>query len=159
AFAMLASFIVVAVYDRRFTPADNQAMGGMIAGGEMMLGVAVFLLVSLVPTAYALWSLRRNRSAWAAVSIAGIGFAAFGLARVVTTLATHRLTSPSLPLELIGLLGLAQMLGSPLWIGGFGLFALLAPERDLRRRFLAAVALEVIVGACSLVHFLPAWGN
>ena len=52
------------------------------------------------------------------------------------------------------LLGLAQMLGSPLWIAGFVLFALLAPYRDLRRRMFAALAIEVVIGACGLVYFL-----
>ena len=33
----------------------------MIAGGEMMHGISVFLLVALVPTGLTLWFLRRHR--------------------------------------------------------------------------------------------------
>src|SRR5262245_44485868 len=44
ALAVLVSVVTVAIDDRRFTPADNQTMGGMIAGGEMMYGCAIFLL-------------------------------------------------------------------------------------------------------------------
>ena len=43
ALAMLLSGVSVAAYDRQFTPVDDQAMGGMIAGSEMMLGCGVFL--------------------------------------------------------------------------------------------------------------------
>jgi len=62
AFAILTSIIVVAIYDRRFTSADNDAYSGMIAGGEMILGAGVYIVVSLVPTGYVLWSLWRRRS-------------------------------------------------------------------------------------------------
>ena len=54
----------------------------------------------------------------------------------------------------VGFFGLAQMLGSPLWIAGFGLFALLAPARDLRRRMVVAMAIEVVIAGCGLVDFL-----
>ena len=51
ALAFPVSFVAVAIYDRQFTPADNQSTGGMIAGGmiaggEMMHGIGVFLLVA-----------------------------------------------------------------------------------------------------------------
>ena len=42
--AFVTSFFMTALYDRQFSPEDNQTMGGMIAGGEMMYGSAVFLL-------------------------------------------------------------------------------------------------------------------
>lgn len=152
--AFVASGLAVAVYDRRFTPADNQAMGGMIAGGEMMYGCAVFGLVSIVPTGLALWFLRGSRKFWAAFSAAGLAFAVIGLAAVLTPLVARR-AMVSLPaLVLVGLLGLVQMLGSPLWIAGFLLFAALAPARELRRRMLLAAAIEIVVAACALVHFL-----
>src|SRR5262245_65292824 len=83
ALALLASIVVVMLYDRRFSPADNQTMGGMIAGGEMMLGIGVFLLVAIAPTGLALWWLRRHRPTWSAFSLAGLAFAGFGLVTVL----------------------------------------------------------------------------
>ena len=49
------------------------------------------------------------------------------------------------------------MLSSPLWIGAFTLFAALAPERVLRRRLVVAVAIEVAIAGCAVLHFLPAF--
>jgi hypothetical protein len=154
AMAFAASILSVAIYDLRFSPADNQAMGGMIAGGEMMLGCAVFGLVSIVPTGLALWFLRGSRRFWSAFSAAGLAFAIVGLAAVLTPLAARGAMATVPVLVFVDLLGIAQMLGSPLWIGGFLLFAALAPARDLRRRMLLAAAIEIVVAACGLVHFL-----
>jgi hypothetical protein len=50
---------------------------------------------------------------------------------------------------LASVVGVAQMLGSPLWVGGFALFAWLAPARDLRWRMLFATAIELAVGVCA----------
>jgi len=153
ALAFAASSIAVAIYDRRFSPADNQAMGGMIAGGEMMYGFAVFALVSLVPTGLALWFLRGSRKFWSPFTAVGLAFAIAGLAAVLIFLAA-RGAKPSGPMLVVDLLSLVQMLGSPLWIGGFLLFAVLAPARDLKKRMLVAAAIEVVIAACALVHFL-----
>jgi len=152
--AGVASVIVVAVYDRRFSPVDNQAMGGMIAGGEMMLGGAVFALVSLVPTGLALWFLRGNQRFWSAFTAIGLAFAIAGLAAVLTTLVARGGMSEGPALALFGFFGIVQMLGSPLWIGGFLVFAALAPPGGLRRRMLIATTIEVVVAGCGLVHFL-----
>lgn len=66
ALAFVASTLTVAIYDRGFSPADNQAMGGMIVGGETIYGTGVFFLASLVPTELALWFVRRHRPTWSA---------------------------------------------------------------------------------------------
>jgi len=153
-FACLVSFVAVAVYDRRFSPADNQQMGGMIAGGEMMYGAGVFVLVALVPTALGLWFLRRHRPSWSVLSIGCLAFALFGLAAAFRMLAARSTPSPAL--ALFDLFGLAQLLGSPLWIAAFGLFALLAPARDLRIRMLVALGIEVVIAGCAFVHFVAA---
>ena len=152
ALAFLVSFAAVAVYDRRFTPADNQQMGGMIAGGEMIYGAGLFVLVALVPTGLALWFVRRHRPSWSVLTLGCLAFAITGLAAVFSTLASRGTPAPQL--VLLDLFGLVQMLGSPLWIAAFGLFALLAPARDLRIRMLAAVAIEIVIAGCAFVHFV-----
>jgi hypothetical protein len=154
ALAIASSIVSVLVYDSRFTPADNQAMGGMIAGGEMMLAGAVFCALSLPPTGLALWFLRGSRRFWSAFSAAGIAFAVAGLAAVLTPLVAGRAMATEPALMLVGLVGIVQMLGSPLWIGGFVLFAALAPARDQRVGMLVAAAIEVVIAVCGLVHFL-----
>jgi hypothetical protein len=153
AVALLASVATVKLYDRRFTPADNQTMGGMIAGGEMMLGTGVFLLVALAPTGLALWFLRRHRPTWSAFTIAGLAFAGVGLATVLA-MGLQR-GAPHAPwLVFVDLFSLAHMLGWPLFLLSFGVLALLAPGGDLRRRLLVAAGIELVIAACSLVHFL-----
>jgi hypothetical protein len=152
--AFAASILAVALYDRRFSPTDNQTMGSMIAGGEMMYGAAVFGLVSLVPTGLALWFLRGRRRFWSVFSVAGLVFAVAGLAAALVSLAARGAMASAPAFVLVGLLGVVQMLGSPLWFGGFALFAALAPARDLRRRLLVAAAIEIVIAACGLVHFL-----
>lgn len=156
ALAFIGAIVAVAIYDRRFTPADNQSMGGMIAGGEMMYGCGMFLFLALAPTALALWFLRASRRFWSGFSTLAVTFAGIGLVAVVATLATRSGTrSPWL--ALFDLLGIMHMLSSPLWIGGFAWFALIAPERVFRRRLVVAAAIEVAIAGCALLHFLPAF--
>jgi hypothetical protein len=154
--AFIASVASVAIYDRHFTAADNQTMGGMIAGAELMYGTGIFLLVALVPTLLALWFVRKSRPVWSWFTGFGLAFAILGLAAVLSTLAIRE--PPRAPLIMLAsVFGVAQMLGSPIWIGGFALFAWLAPARDLRRRMLFATAIEIAVGVCAFGHFLMRW--
>ena len=152
--APIAGCGAMAVYRLRFTPQDFQTMGGMIAGGEMMFGGAVFAAVALVPTLFVLWFLRGKRGLWSAISFAGLAFAAIGLASAFAVLAARgRGPTRSTPLMFVELFGVIQMLGSPLWTSAFGLFALLAPAPALRRRMLAAATMEIAVALCALFHF------
>jgi hypothetical protein len=152
--AWVASGATVALFDRQFSPADNQTMGGMIAGGEMLLGLAVFAIGSLAPTGLALWFLRGSRRFWSAFSGLGLVFAIVGLAAALAPLATRESVDRAPLLALVDLLGVVQMLGSPIGIGGFVLFAVLAPAPDLRRRMLIALAIEVVIAGCGLLYFL-----
>jgi len=154
ALALLVSFVAVAIYDRRFSPADNQAMGGMIAGGEMMYGCGVFLLAALAPSGLALWFLRRHRPSWSVFTIACLAFAVAGLIAILAMTVERGAPTRAPLLALVSLFSLAQMLGSPLFIAGFGLFALLAPARDLRLRMLVAAGIEFVIAGCGLVYFL-----
>jgi hypothetical protein len=154
ALALAGSALSMVLYDRGFSAADSQAMGGMIAGGGMLLGAGVFGLGSLAPTGLALWYLRGSQRFWSMFSAAGVAFALAGLAAVLGTLATSAAMAQLPALALVGLMGMVQMLGAPLWIGSFLLFALLAPARHPRRRLLLAAAIEGVIGACALVHFL-----
>ena len=154
AIAIAASASAVALHERGFTPADNLAMGGRIAGGSAMLGAAVFMVVALVPTAMAFLFLRESRAFWSALSIACLAFAAVGLVVVLVTLATGQMATRSVVIQFVDLLGIVQMLGSPLWIAAFVLFGFLAPAKDLRGRIWIAASIELIVAAIGVLHFL-----
>jgi hypothetical protein len=101
-----------------------------------------------LPTALALWFLRRSETLWRAVSIGAVVFAGAGLAAVLLPLVTKS------PFWLASLTGIAQLLGVPLWLGAFALFALLAPSAPARRKPWIAAGLELAVAICAAVHWL-----
>ena len=152
--ALVVSGVAVWLEDQKFSAADNQAMGGMIAGGEMMYGGAVFVLTSLAPTGLALWFLRRNRVLWSALSVAGLAFAIIGLAAVLAIHAGRGVPAVAPLLPLAALLSAVQMFGSPLWVACFALFTVLAPARDLRRRMLVALMVELGIAAYGFMYVL-----
>jgi hypothetical protein len=124
-----------------------------IAAGEMITSLAVFLAVSLVPTLLALWFLRNNYKFWNAVAILSLAFALVGLIAVLLPLVV-RSADGHLSLMLLQLVGLFQLLGMPLWILAFALFAFLAPTLEARRKLLVAVGIEAAIGVCAAVHWL-----
>jgi len=128
----------------------------MIAGGEMIFGIGVFLVIALAPTLLALWFTRKSRVLWTCFTGFGLAFAILGLAAVLRTLAIHE-PPTDLFIILVSVFGVAQMLGSPIWVAGFVLFAWLAPARHLRRLMLCAAGIEVIVGVWALAHVLMPW--
>ena len=160
AIAFAASWLAAMLYDRGFSPADSQAMGGMIAAGSTMFGGAVFVVVALIPTGLGLIFLRQSRAFWSAVSVASLSFAIAGLLAAFMTLVGRRAPAHSDLLLFVGLFGIVQMLGSPLWIMAFILFGVLAPAKDLRGRMLIAAILEVMVAICGIAQFLvPSLGS
>ena len=127
----------------------------MYAAGEAMYSLGAFLVVALVPTLLALWFLRGHEKFWNLVAVVSLVFAVAGLLAVLTPLVTR--STGHFALALIGLLALAQLLGMPLWSVAFAVFAFLAPPREARRKLLFAVGIELLIGACALVHwFVPA---
>ena len=151
--AMVAGVVATWLYDLRFSPADQQASGGMIAFGELMFGAGVFAVVSAAPTALALWFVRHHRGTWEGFTIASIAFALAGVLGVYA-LFTATPETGSAAIAWMSVVGIAQVFGSPIWIGGFALFAFLAPARDLRRRMLLAAAIEVAIGVAGFVHIV-----
>ena len=153
--AFVAGGVAAWLYNARVSAQPFDTSGGMYAGGEMMCTLAAFLVVSLVPTLLALWFLRGHKRFWNAVAVASVAFAGAGQLAVLMPLALHN-TPRHIAFLIVNLLGLAQLLGVPLWCGAFVLFAFLAPTPEARRKLIAAVAIEVVIGACALVHwFVP----
>jgi hypothetical protein len=153
--AFAAGGVAGHMYDVRVSALPYDTSGGMYAGGEFMTAFGTFLVVALVPTLLALWFLRGQTRLWQAVALASLAFAAAGLIAVLMPLVTHD-TTRNPALLLFSLVGLAQLLGMPLWTAAFVLFAFLAPTRRARKLMIAAIGIELVIGACAAIHwFLP----
>jgi hypothetical protein len=129
--------------------------GGMYAGGELLSGLSAFLVVALMPTLLALWFQRDNTKLWQSIALASFGFASAGLLAVLMPLVIRESPSNAVIL-MFSLLGLAQLLGMPLWTAAFMLFAFFAPTRPTRRLLVAAIGIELLIGVCAAFHwFVP----
>lgn len=155
AVAVIAAIAAGWLYDLRMAAMPYDTSGGMYAGGQMLTSLAVFLFVALVPTLIGLWFMRTDPKFWNGVAVVSLAFAIAGLVAVLTPAAAGP-PPQSLPHMLIGLLGLAQLFGVPLWLAAFALFAALAPTRESRRTLIVAAGIELVIGACAFVHwFVP----
>jgi hypothetical protein len=154
--AFVAAGLAGYLYDRRMAEMPYDTSGGMYAAGEGMAWLGTFLVVALVPTLMGLWFMRRNTKFWTTIAVGGLGFAGVGLLSVLVMMTMH-----DTPTHLVGvaveLFGLAQLLGVPIWIAGFALFAFIAPTRPARRLLVWAVGIELVIGVCSVIRFLPAY--
>ena len=146
--AMLAGWL----YDAHMARMPYDTSGGMYAEGETLTALPVFFLVALVPTLLGLWFVRRHTGFWNLVAIGSLTFAAVSLAAVLVTMKL-RASSPNLGLMFVELLGLAQLLGMPLFFLAFVLFSVVAPTPLARRRLRIAVTLEAVIGVCAVLHW------
>ncbi|PYM08414.1 MAG: hypothetical protein DMD82_02570 [Candidatus Rokuibacteriota bacterium] len=150
--ALIAGGVASHMYNARVSALPFDTSGGMYAAGELLSALGAFLVVALVPTALGLWFLRRNGTLWRWIGFTALGFASAGLVAVLLPLMIH--TPPRDPvLMAFSLLGLAQLLGVPLWTLALVLFALIAPTRPARRLLGAAIGIELVIGACAAVHW------
>lgn len=143
------------LYNQRMAAMPYDTSGGMYAAGEMMSSLAVFLVVSLAPTALMLWFLRRHHGFWNFVAVGSLAFAVVGLFAVLRPL-VYQTTASHVGVLVMDLVRLSQLLGVPLWAVAFALCAFLAPSRTSRLTLVTATAIEVVIGVCALVHwFVP----
>jgi hypothetical protein len=139
-------------YDVRVSSLPYDTSGGMYAAGQAMAALGTFLAVSLLPTGLALWFLRPYPRFWKGAAVAALAFAGAGLLAVLSPLVI-RAQPTTIPLALLSLVQLAHLLGSPLWIAGLALFAILSPAGPARRLLVAALGVELAVAACAGVHW------
>lgn len=140
-------------YDMRVSALPYDTSGGMYAGGEALASLGAFLVVALATTVLALWFARRNGTLWRAVALGALAFAGVGLLAVLMALVVHG-PPRNLFTTAFSLLGLAQLLGVPLWTGGMVLLALIAPAGSPRRLLIAAIGLQLVIGVCAGIHWL-----
>lgn len=150
--AVLAAIVAGWLYDVRVSALPYDTSGGMYAGGQMITVLAVFFTAALLPTAFLLWSLRRNERFWNTVGILSLCFAVVGLVAVLFPAFTHG-TADTVPLVLLSLVGFAQLLGVPLWAFSLGVFAWLAPTKGTRCQIVTALWIEVVIGVCAVIHW------
>lgn len=112
--AVVAGYAASWSHDRWLSAQPYDTSGGMYAAGVAMTGLGAFLIVALVPTLMALWFLRRNKIVWNVIALLALGFAVVGLLGVAVMMGT-RSTPHSVALMALDLIGLAQLLGVPLW--------------------------------------------
>ncbi len=153
--AIVAGCAASFMYNARMAEQPYDTSGGMYAFGELLTGLGMFLLVAAVPTFLAVWFLRQNARLWHWIAVGSFAFAVVGLLAVLMPLVVRG--NPNHPaLVLLSLVGLAQLLGVPLWTVAFLVFAIIAPTRPARRLLKAAVGIELVIGVCAAVHwFVP----
>jgi hypothetical protein len=144
--AGLLASAAVAIRVANTNTADAQAASGMYAFGDSFLFLAVFAVLSLVPTGAGLWFLRPHRRFWIVASTIGLGVAATGLAAAVLFgMGRHAATSS--PLGLWAAFSVLRILVAPLLALGFLVCGVLSPFRFARAACLAAAVTEAAVGA------------
>jgi len=150
--AFVAAWAAGWLYNARVSALPYDTSGGMYAGGEALTALGAFLVVAMVPTLLALWFVRRNRRLWLAIAVGSLAFACAGLLAVLSPLVVHGPPRDLLS-TFVSLLGLAQLLGVPLWIVAFVVFAFIAPTRPARKLLMAAVGVELVIGVCAAFHW------
>jgi len=137
--ALAVSLAVYHIYVllRRATP-DS---GGMQGFGDLVLFLGVFGFSALIPTVLALYFLRPFPRFWTVFPNASLLVAVLGL---VAALMMGKPPQSSWA-SVFGLLGLLEVMGSPVLALGFGFGAVVAPNRRSRWLLIAAVLTEVAV--------------
>ena len=86
AVALAIAWLAVDIRQRATQGPDAQAASGMYAGGDMILGIAVFGMIALVPIALALLWLRPVAWFWSALVGGAMLFALTGLVALAANL-------------------------------------------------------------------------
>ena len=149
--AIAAGIAAGALYDLRVSRLPYDTSGGMYAGGQLITSLGTFVLVALATALLWAWLERRNERLWRWLGTLSVAFAGVGL---VAALMSAGMGIPHHPaLVLMSLLGLAQLLGVPLWTLTFLALTAIAPTPATRRRFLGATGLELVIAVVAAVHW------
>jgi len=138
--ALLVSVAVFYIYvlARKVLTPDA---GGMQAFGDFLLFLALLGFSALIPSGLAMYFSRTSQKFWTVFSIASLLLATTGL---IVALIMGKLPQSSW-VAWVGLIGLLEVMGSPLFAVGFGISAVFAPDRRSRWFLIAAASIEVAV--------------
>jgi hypothetical protein len=151
--AVFVASVAVAIRIARTDGPDAQASAGMYAFGDALLFLAVFGVMSLVPTGMALFFLRPYRWFWTVLSLGTLALAATGLAATAVYVWASYQALPRSPLESWAALAVLRMLPAPLLATSFLLSGLLATTRSSRWALLVAAGIEGAVGSYAFLHW------
>lgn len=135
---------------------DAIASSGMYAGGDILLFLAVFGAVALVPTGAGLVFVRAHPRFGAVLAGAALAVALSGALAWLTFVQPFGRTDPGGWLAIAGALAVFRLLGAPLVASGLAFAALVAPSRDSRRAVMVALAVEALVCLWDVFHFVVA---
>jgi hypothetical protein len=139
------------------SPADLAGSPGMYAFGDMTLFLAVFTLVAMLPTGFALYYLRPFEKLWLVLSGFALAIAITAPVGAILSAMTMHLMGPRepwSPLAFAGEIGFIRTMAAPLPFMVFLTFAIFAPSRRTRWSMLAATGLEGVACLYFLGHLL-----
>jgi hypothetical protein len=145
--AILAAFCVVTISIHQASGFDRDASAGMHAFGDSLLFIAVFGVVSIIPTGLALFLLRQSRSFWVALSVVALVAASTSLAEVAVTVLVPLSVNPW------ALLAFPRIYLSPFLAAAFGLSAWAAPGIRFRWCLFGAASMEAVSGIYGFFHW------
>jgi hypothetical protein len=147
---------IVAFYLRQLATQgpDAQASSGMYAFGDAVLFLGVLGVLSVFPTALALFFLRPYEKVWRFYSVASLAFASTALAAELVNTALRVFGLYQSHWMVLGFFTLQRVFATPIFTLGFFICAFLAPDKRSRRSLLIAAGIEVAVGGYALIHLL-----
>lgn len=146
--AVLVASAAVALHVAATEGPDRQSSQGMHAFGDLSLFLMVFFAAALLPTAAALYFLRRSRAFWVGLAALSALVALTGGPGVLGLLVARAASPP----PAWAAFGFLRLMAAPLFLPMHGLAALLAPGPRLRRVFLGATGLELLCGLALAAH-------
>lgn len=153
--AFVLASIAVAVHVAFTSGPVAQASSGMYAFGDVLLFVAVFGTVGLLPTGLGLVFLRPYRLFWLILTGVGVVIAATG----VMALALFAIGRTAMPPSALGswtALAVLRILPAPLFATAFLIAGVASPHRGSRWTLLAASVIEIVVcGYAGFVWLTP----
>lgn len=149
--AILLAFGVVFIFINYNGGPHRDASSGMYAFGDSLLFIAVFGVVSTIPTGLTLAFLRQSRMFWIVLCVVALVVASTSLAAVAVIMSESQKLMPSE--SLWPGLSAIRLFVSPFIAASVGLSALLAPEACFRKYLFGAASLEGVSSVYGFFHW------
>jgi hypothetical protein len=145
--AILLALGVVSLYIDQTSGFDRDASSGMFGFADALVFIAVFGVVSIIPTGLALVFLRQSRGFWVALSVVALVVASTSLAEVAATVLAPQSSNPW------AMLAFPRIFLSPFLAAAFGLSALVAPGTRFRWYLWGAAGIEGVSSIYGFFHW------
>ena len=149
--AILIAIGVVFIYINYTSGPDRDASSGMYAFGDSLLFIAVFGVVSTIPTGLTLVFLRQSRKFWILLCVVALVVASTSLAAIAVIMSESHKFMPSA--SLWPGLSAIRLFVSPFIAASDGLSALIAPEARFRRYLFGAASLKGVSSVYGFSHW------